>query len=62
MNTHDSVPVRGQIEPLEARVDDGQTIPSYREPQLFAIGTAVDLMRSDSRGNAKDSRHWYVYP
>jgi hypothetical protein len=62
MDTHDSVPVRGPIELLEARADDGQTVPPYREPHLFAIGTAVDLMRSNSNGNARDSKQWYVYP
>lgn len=62
MDTHDSVPVRAPIEPLEARADDGQTVPPYREPQLFAIGTAVDLMRSNNSGNARDSKQYWVYP
>jgi len=62
MDTHDAVLVRGPIEPLEARADDGQTVPSYREPQLFAIGTAVDLMRGQTWGNARDTGNWYFYP
>ena len=62
MATHDSVSVRGPVESLEARAEKRQAVPPYREPQLFAIGTAVDLMRSNSNGNARDSKQYWVYP
>jgi hypothetical protein len=37
------------------------TLGGYRTPQLFPIGQAEDLMRSNSGGNRRDSLYWYVY-
>lgn len=59
---HDSFPVSGHMEPFEVQTDSEQVTPSYQEPHLFELGTAVELLRSSSDGNAKDSQNWYVYP
>lgn len=54
---HDIVP--NLMEPSEAQ--EPAAAP-YRVPQLFVLGTAVEVLRSNSQGNASDSQNWYVYP
>ena len=45
MNERNFDPVRPPMKPLESgEWEEGQVAPPYREPRMFAIGTAVDLM------------------
>jgi hypothetical protein len=43
------------------QVDSEHDYPLYRAPQMFIIGKAINLIRSD-HGNVYDASDWKDYP
>jgi hypothetical protein len=51
-----------QTEPVEWRRKEQYLARSYRTPQLFVIGKAVDLVQRDGNGHLKDGTGgWWVW-
>ncbi len=58
----DSVTIRDPQVPSEAQADEGQVALPYREPQLFALGTAIEVLRSGPEGNCRDFGGYGLQP